>query len=112
MSSNFERFAQDIRESLSPQGRDLYEDLFDSFSVGLQIQQIRKEAHLTQAGLESLSGVPQSEISRIERGIVTPSYPRVRKIVHAMGGSAPILSPAATSAFMMMNRRNGDEVDG
>lgn len=102
MSSNFDRFAKDVRESLSPQALELLEAMSDSFSVGVQIHQMRKQVGLTQAQLEERSGVPQAEISRIERGAVTPSFTRTRKLVTAMGGSTPILTPAATSAFMMM----------
>lgn len=45
----------------------------------------RRRAGLTQAELASRLGVPQSQVSRWERGTVVPSFETLQRVVRACG---------------------------
>lgn len=64
-------------------------------SIGGRLAAMRRAADLSQAALSARSGVPQSEISRIERGRTTPSLARVERLAAAMGGRVELVGPAA-----------------
>jgi transcriptional regulator with XRE-family HTH domain len=49
------------------------------------IYSARKRARLTQAELARRLSVPQSQVSRWERGTVTPSFERLQAVVRACG---------------------------
>lgn len=50
------------------------------------LKEARAKRRLTQEELEAASGVDQSVISRIERGLVTnPEFDTVRKLAKALG---------------------------
>ena len=48
---------------------------------------------MTQGQLAAASGVPQSEISRIERGRTQPSIDRLRRLADALGVSVTLATP-------------------
>ena len=50
-----------------------------------QLAARRRALRMTQAELAAASGVPQSEISRIERGRTQPSIDRIRRLADALG---------------------------
>lgn len=54
---------------------------------------MRRAAGLSQAALAQRSGIPQSEISRIERDRTTPSLARVERLTSAMGGRVELVGP-------------------
>lgn len=68
-------------------------DEADQISVGGRLAAMRQAAGLSQAALATRSGVPQSEISRIERGRTTPSMARVERLTAAMGGRVELVGP-------------------
>lgn len=49
------------------------------------IYNARRRARLTQTELAKRLGIPQSQVSRWERGVVTPSFETLRRIVRACG---------------------------
>lgn len=63
--------------------------------IGYRLTSMRQAAGLSQAALAKRSSVPQSEISRIERGRTTPSMTRVDRLVNAMGGRIELIGPVA-----------------
>lgn len=51
----------------------------------------RREAHgLSQAGLAALAKTSQGQISRIERGAISPSFETLAKILAALGEKAEL----------------------
>lgn len=62
--------------------------------VGDKIRQYRKAAKLTQTELEDRSGLPQSHISRIENGKLSPSRETLTKIASALGVHLKEFDPA------------------
>ncbi len=51
----------------------------------------RKESHITQKELAERSGIDKSYISRIENGLIQPSFSTFLKIIHAMGRSVEVV---------------------
>ena len=49
------------------------------------IYSARRRARLTQAELARRLGLPQSQVSRWERGAVTPSFETLQRVVRACG---------------------------
>ncbi len=49
------------------------------------IYSVRQRTRLTQVELARRLGVPQSQVSRWERGVVTPSFETLQRVVRACG---------------------------
>lgn len=60
-------------------------------TLGQRLTAMRRAAGLSQATLAQRSGIPQSEISRIERDRTTPSVARVERLTAAMGGRVELV---------------------
>lgn len=68
---------------------------------------MRRTAGLSQAALSARSGVPQSEISRIERDRTTPSLARVERLATAMGGHVELVGPPVRIGRSVREGREG-----
>ena len=87
-----------LAESWPPEVTKLYEGLSNEYrlevqarqSVARQIREARQSAALTQADLSRLSGLPQPEISRIERGFANPTVTTLTKLANALQSSFQI----------------------
>ena len=69
----------------------------DRFRLARELAEVRKAQGLTQAQLSERSGVPQSEISKIESGRANATELTLFKVVHAMGYTLrlePLVVPA------------------
>ncbi|MDQ3406951.1 MAG: helix-turn-helix domain-containing protein [Chloroflexota bacterium] len=75
-----------------------------SVSIGGRLTAMRRAAGLSQAALAVRSGVPQSEISRIERGRTTPSLTRVERLAAAMGGRVELVGPPVRTGRSVRER--------
>ncbi len=76
MTSSFERLVKEVREEAEAEGPHATTQLeaFEAhFALANQLLTLRREKKLSQTKLAKLSGVPQSEISRIERGYGNPT---------------------------------------
>ncbi|HDL5698899.1 TPA: helix-turn-helix transcriptional regulator [Mannheimia haemolytica] len=51
------------------------------------LRQARLEKNLTQAQVAELSGINVKNISRLERGVISPKYATVVRYLNALGGS-------------------------
>jgi len=93
MGSSFERYAAeaDARADEVQQGLlDVYSRHFDAerqrlFDVPRQLTAAREAAHLTQRQLAEACGIHQSEISRIERGQISPTLDTLARLTAALG---------------------------
>ncbi|QNS15993.1 helix-turn-helix domain-containing protein [Mannheimia bovis] len=68
-----------------------FKEEFDELRVQRELAQMLKQArldkNLTQAQVAELSGINVKNISRLERGIISPKYATVVRYLNALGGS-------------------------
>lgn len=64
-------------------------ELFERF--GANFRDIRKEAGLTQAQVASLSGIEQTEISKIERGRVNMTLAKMQKLAKVVDHDVSVI---------------------
>jgi transcriptional regulator with XRE-family HTH domain len=88
MADDFHSLIADIEQEAHTEGpravREL-EQFREEFSLASQLIQSRREGKLSQRELASLSGVPQSEISRIETGASNPTYATLSALLRPLG---------------------------
>jgi transcriptional regulator with XRE-family HTH domain len=88
MSTDFSQLIADIEQEAREEGpqavREL-EQFREEFSLASQMIQSRREGKLSQRELAKLSGVPQSEISRIETGAGNPTYATITALLRPLG---------------------------
>jgi ribosome-binding protein aMBF1 (putative translation factor) len=66
--------------------------VFDqAYGVARQIVELREKHRLTQIELSEKSGIPQAQISRIERGVISPTTTTVAKLAEALGADLRIV---------------------
>ena len=60
--------------------------VFDqAYGIACQVIELREKHNLTQVELAEKTGVPQAQISRIERGVVSPTSATLGKIAEPLG---------------------------
>jgi transcriptional regulator with XRE-family HTH domain len=88
MSTDFRQLIADIDQEAKAEGpravREL-ERFREEFSLAGQLIEIRRQGKLSQRDLAKLSGVPQSEISRIETGAGNPTYATITALLRPLG---------------------------
>ena len=67
-----------------------------SSAVGCKVRELRKSAEMTQLELAEKARLPQSHISRIENGEISPTRLTIEKIAEALGQPIGVLDPSAT----------------
>jgi DNA-binding XRE family transcriptional regulator len=123
VSTDFSSLIADIEHEAQDEGplavREL-EQFREEFSLASQLIESRREGKLSQRQLAKLSGVPQSEISRIETGTSNPTYATItallrplgkrvqlvdgRKVAARKAGAAPARRPNRTGAKRKASR--------
>jgi transcriptional regulator with XRE-family HTH domain len=103
MSTDFSQLIADIEQEARNEGpqavREL-EQLRQEFSLASQLIESRREGKLSQRELAKLSGVAQSEISRIETGASNPTYATIAALLRPLGKRIelvddPVMTPRA-----------------
>lgn len=92
--TTFDDFIKELEEEAAAEGPDAvaeFEALDTHFMVGAQILHRRRQVQLSQQALAAASGVPQAEISRIERGVSNPTMTTIGRIVSALGSTPRIM---------------------
>lgn len=65
---------------------DAARSVFDqAYGIARQVVELREKHHLTQVELAEKAGIPQAQISRIERGVISPTSATLAKIAEALG---------------------------
>ncbi|GAA1874318.1 helix-turn-helix transcriptional regulator [Paeniglutamicibacter psychrophenolicus] len=90
---NFRDLARRAQESWSEVDHKVYESASTDFkedvdaqiAFGRQLATLRSERHWSQAHVAELTGLQQSEISRIERGAANPTIATATKMAKAFG---------------------------
>jgi transcriptional regulator with XRE-family HTH domain len=88
MSTDFGRLIADIEQEAKDEGSQAVRELEqfrEEFSLASQLIEGRREGKLSQRDLAKLSGVPQSEISRIETGTSNPTYATITALLRPLG---------------------------
>ena len=67
-------------------------------SLGQRVTNLRRAQDMTQRRLAEESGVKQSAVSQIERGVINPTVPSLFFISNALGVSLSELFEGVTSA--------------
>ena len=92
MARSLKSFVEEVATSWDEDTRKLHEEAGRYFELqveqglrlGSQLAALREESRLTQKALENLTGVQQSEISKIERGIANPTRDTLIKLGAAL----------------------------
>lgn len=99
--------AQTMREIIFPES--ITEEVIDEFvcedeqarqkldayrrQVGNEIKKKREVVRMTQTELAEKAGIPQSHVSRLERGVHTPTHMTIEKVAAALGTTPDQLDP-------------------
>lgn len=81
--SDFRKYLDEQLED--PEFRAEYEDTRPEFEVMQTIIKARLESHLTQKELSLKTGIRQSNLSRIERGVSSPNIATLETIAKGLG---------------------------
>src|SRR5271169_1141089 len=101
MSTDFDQLIEDIEleaENEGPQAVRELEQFRQEFSLASQLIESRREGKLSQRELATLSGVPQSEISRIETGASNPTYATITALLRPLGKRVQLVDDRSTVA--------------
>src|SRR5271168_5270279 len=107
MSTDFDQLLDDIEleaENEGPQAVRELEQFRQEFSLASQLIESRRQGKLSQRQLAKLSGVPQSEISRIETGASNPTYATITALLRPLGKRVQLVDDRSTVATRS-NRR-------
>lgn len=91
MSDDFKDLMQQIGDEAQVGGPDAVAELHAldaQFQLASELYGRRQELGMSQAELSKLCGVPQADISRIERGHGNPTVATIEKLMSAMGGGS------------------------
>jgi DNA-binding XRE family transcriptional regulator len=73
--------------------------VFDqAYGIARQVIELREKHSLTQVELAQKAGIPQAQISRIERGVVSPTSATLGKIAEALGADLRLVERPQASA--------------
>jgi DNA-binding XRE family transcriptional regulator len=101
MCADFSQLIADIEQEAQDEGpravREL-EQFREEFSLASQLIESRREGKLSQRELAMLSGVPQSEISRIETGASNPTYATITALLRPLGKRVQIVDDGPITA--------------
>ena len=76
---------------LGTEKRDQFENEYDTFKLGVLIQQAREERGLTQEQLAKLAGTNKSYISKLERNLKDIRFSTLQRIINdGLGGHLDI----------------------
>jgi transcriptional regulator with XRE-family HTH domain len=101
MATDFSQLIADIEQEARDEGvqavREL-EQFREEFSLASQLIESRREGKLSQRQLAKLSGVPQSEISRIETGASNPTYATITALLRPLGKRVQLVDDRKTAS--------------
>ncbi len=93
-NKNLKSLDQFIDEKIGIRGtekREHFEEEYDTFKLGVLIQQAREEKGLTQEQLAELAGTNKSYISKLERNLKDIRFSTLQRIINeGLGGHLEI----------------------
>ncbi|MBL8954250.1 MAG: helix-turn-helix transcriptional regulator [Myxococcaceae bacterium] len=92
--NDFDEFMKEVEKEAADAGEsDALRAYGEHFRLALQVIRIRKNRKWTQQQFAKASGVPQSEISRIERGQANPTYRTLQQLAQAADLRVEFVAP-------------------
>ena len=91
----FRKRMDEARARWSPEAKALAETLAEGYYFGTRLYSLRHDAKMSQSALSELTGVPASEISKVEHGHVGITIERGNKLLRPFGQQ---LRPVQTAA--------------
>ena len=85
MTTNYERAMAEFEATLTPEERALEAAIVADFDFAREVVSLRTALGITQSELAARTGVPQSELSRIEHGRSIPTIARGQRILRGLG---------------------------
>lgn len=86
-------------EGALPEEKEAFEAHVQKYALANELIERRKAKGLTQVGLAELTGVQQSEISRMERGEANPTLGTLSKVARGLGLRLTFVDDSADSAL-------------
>jgi len=84
MATKFSDYLAQSEAADTPEQAAMRARFAAGLELGLQYRDARVSRGLTQAELSELTGVPQADISRIERGAGNPTESTLQRLAHAL----------------------------
>ena len=85
--TSLDQFIDQKIGKIGTEQREIFEDEYDSFKLGVLIQQAREKRGLTQDQLATLAGTNKSYISKLEHNLKDIRFSTLQKIINAgLGG--------------------------
>lgn len=91
METKFDDYLRTSKRANSPEVREVAAVFERAYTIAMQVAQLRQKRGLTQKRLAKLSGIPQSEISRIERGSVHPTERTLVRLADALDADLALI---------------------
>lgn len=89
--TSLEQFVEKEFGPLGSQSRENFEDQYETFKLGVLIQQAREKKGLTQEQLAQLAGTNKSYISKLERNLKDIRFSTLHRIItQGLGGELNI----------------------
>jgi XRE family transcriptional regulator, regulator of sulfur utilization len=84
MGTKFSDYLAESESADTPKDAAVRAMFAAGIALGLQFRDARVSRGLTQAQLSGLTGIPQADISRIERGAGNPTESTMQRLAHAV----------------------------
>jgi transcriptional regulator with XRE-family HTH domain len=90
VAKTFAEYATQRRQTLSAEGREALEVFNAAHLAGNLVRDARRARDITQRTLAGSTGIDQADISRIERGLTTPTLHTLFRLLNALGASVVV----------------------
>ena len=95
MNRDYQDVTAARRERLSADAKAQREVFEQTYDIAMQIIELRERHGLTQAELAERCGMDQGDISRIERGPISPTGRRLQRIAAALDADVRLIARAS-----------------
>jgi DNA-binding XRE family transcriptional regulator len=92
MGTRFSDYLAESEAADTPEDAAVRAMFAAGIALGLQFRDARVSRGLTQADLSGLTGIPQPDISRIERGAGNPTESTMQRLAHALNGRLQLVT--------------------
>ena len=84
MARTLNEYLKRSERANSPAVREARAVFDQAYGLARQIAELREKHGLTQVQLSEATGIPQAQISKIERGVISPTSATLAKIAEAL----------------------------
>ena len=90
-------YIEEFRASADEAEVESFDEYTDAFRLANQVLSAREHIGLTQVELASMSGIAQSEVSRIERGVGNPTVETLSRVGRSLNLNLQFVRTSAAS---------------